>query len=118
MAIRYFCSDGTRVTQAMIDKKYLQSRINRYSDHVPYCWGCGEAAQGNAHIIAQARCKVLHKTELIWDTRNYFPACNACNSAIENPKGEEWKNLKNIDYCLKWIKQEDPELFTKFSLNS
>lgn len=83
------------------------------------CDGCmTEIAQGHAHIIPQARCKVIGKTELIWNTDNIFLSCHKCNSAIENPKGQEWKKLKNIDKCLKFIAQHDPELFVKFKLNA
>jgi hypothetical protein len=119
MANRYFCSNGDRVTQSMIDLKYKKSRVARYAGNpVRWCHGCGKTlCNGSAHIIAQARCKTLHKTELIWDWNNFFPACNACNMAIENPKGEAWKSLLNIEECLAFIELHDPELFMKFTLN-
>jgi len=118
MPIRYYCSNGSRVSQAQIDKNYRHARAQKYAGmHPGLCHGCNNAPpQGNAHIIAQARCKTLHKAELIWDPKGFFPACGSCNQAIENPKGEAWKELKNINYCLEFIERHDPELFIKFQL--
>ena len=113
-----YCSDGSRVTQTQINARYYEARKERYSGAIAYrCHGCGQACNGSAHIIPQARCKVLHKTELIWDKANFFPACNSCNMALENPKGKKWKSLDNIQYCLDYLEKNDPELFMKFSLN-
>lgn len=111
------CSDGQRLTEEIIRQRYATSRRSKYGDEkVRKCHGCGTDCTGNAHIIAKARCKKIGKTELIWHKGNYFPACSACNQAIENPNGKAWKYLKNIDYCLSFIKEHDPELFTKFEL--
>ena len=110
-------SDGERLTEGIIRQRYATSRRSKYGDQkVRKCHGCGTDCTGNAHIIAKARCKQIGKTELIWDKGNYFPACSACNQAIENPNGKAWKSLMNIDYCLSFIKLHDPELFTKFEL--
>jgi len=116
------CSDGLRVTQAYIDahltKAYsIQDKeLGRYAH---FCFGCGWAVSvGHAHIIPKARCKVLGKTELIWSKENFFPACHKCNLAIENPKGQDWKKLKNIEACMKFIMTHDPELYVKFQLNA
>lgn len=119
MANKYHTSTGEQLTQRQIDLKRSWAYGNKHNDNPQYwCEGCGARAQCNAHIIPQARCKQLGKTELIWDWDNFFPACHSCNSAIENPKGEGWKNLKNIDYCLDFIKQHDHELYMKFILNN
>lgn len=111
---RHYCSDGSRVSQATIDKRRADSYRERYGDSPQACHGCGRPATCSAHIIAQARCKVLHKTELIWDEKNYFPSCYKCNAAIENPKGTEWKHLCNLSECLAVIREHDPESYTKF----
>lgn len=113
------CSDGKRVSQSQIVSYYLQARINKYKGAIKHtCEACGGMSEGSAHIIAQARCKVIHKTELIWDPGNFFPACHKCNAAIENPKGEGWKALRNVDKCLLFIAMHDPELLAKFRANS
>ena len=46
-----------------------------------------------------------------------FAATHESNRAIENPKGQEWKKLKDLQYCLNYIEKHDPELFQKFSVN-
>lgn len=109
----FLCSDGTKVTEAEINNRYSGHRAHRQV----ICEGCHRSkAVCKAHIIAKARCKQIGKTELIWDYRNMYDSCYPCNAAIENPKAKAWKSLKNIDYCLSFIKEHDPELFTKFEL--
>ena len=113
------CSDGTKVRHAEINIRRSKAYVIQSIDlrpHSDVCHGCGNLAQAHAHIIPQARCKVIHKTELIWDTNNFFPACHECNLALENPKGHVWKSLKNIEKCLSFMAQHDPELFIKFRL--
>jgi hypothetical protein len=82
-----------------------------------FCEGCGDLSHSHAHIIPQARCKAIRKTELIWNSRNWFHGCIKCNSAIENPKEQAWKQLKNIDECMEFIREHDKELFQKFLNN-
>lgn len=114
----FLCSDGTKLTQTQISNRLKRAyKKSAYTESL-YCLGCGNRAQGHAHIISQARCKRIGKTELIWNPDNYFEACNACNMAIENPKGRQWKYLKNIDQCLLFIKEHDPQLFIKFELSA
>lgn len=112
------CSDGTKVTQSQINNKL--DKAYKWSSYTEqgFCLGCGQPAQGHAHIIAKARCKRINKTELIWNPKNYFEACHKCNSAIENPKGREWRYLLNIDSCLSFIKENDYQLFTKFEISA
>lgn len=107
----FLCSDGTRVTQEEINGMMIPHRTMMGQA----CQGCGiKIAVCKAHIIPRARCKVIGKTELIWEPQNMFDSCFNCNSAIENPKGEAWKKLKNINYCLAFIELHDKELFAKF----
>jgi len=116
-AIAYFCSDGTKVTQSQIDSRRSKAYRETYPSQIQICRGCGDQAQGSAHIIPQSRCKQIHKSELIWSNENFFPGCHKCNAAIENPKGQEWKNLNNINECLEVMKKYDIELYNKFINN-
>src|SRR3954463_3101864 len=117
MAILYFTSTGERISDATIKRRYAKSRSEKYLfGQSAICEGCGSKAVCSAHIIAQARLKHLHKSELIYDQQAYFPACYACNQAIENPKGEAWKKLLNVEYCLEFIRIHDSELFLKFTV--
>lgn len=107
----FLCSDGTRVTQYEINER-LKQTYAEIDDC--FCEGCGEVGNSHAHIIAQARCKHIGKTELIWHRDNIFWSDFKCNSAIENPKGEAWKTLRNIDQCIQFIYEHDKELYFKF----
>jgi hypothetical protein len=103
--------------QQAINTKYSKSLHKRYAGlPAQKCQGCGEPATCTAHIIAKARLKVIGKEHLISDPRASFPSCYACNTAIENPKGQEWKGLANIEECLAFIEQHDKELFAKFTV--
>lgn len=118
MPNKYYDSEGNAWTQRQIDTKRSWAYRNKQQDNPEYwCAGCGARCQCNAHILAQSRCKHLGKTELIWNPDNFFASCYKCNLAIENPKGQAWKNLKNIDSCLSFIKKHDPELYLKFTLS-
>lgn len=115
----FLCSDGTRVTQAEINEK----RSNAYAKYdnlyeISHCEGCGGKPNGHAHIVPQAMCKTLGWTELIWNMQNFFVSCNDCNRAIENPKGRDWKHLKNLAHCLFIINTYAPEHFAKFELSA
>lgn len=111
----WICSNGERVTQAEINQRRDASYKRKYTKgNSLKCEGCGADATCSCHIIPQARCKQIGKTELIWDEVNYFPGCFDCNLAIENPKGEEWKQLKNKEQCLSVIENNDHELYQKF----
>lgn len=115
----FLCSDGRRVTQAEINNRLskIYSACDKEENRnggKTYCRGCGGLAESHAHIIPQARCKQIGKTELIWQMNNWFYGCFECNSAIENPKGTAWKKLKNIDKCIAFIYEHDKELYFKF----
>lgn len=114
----FLCSDGSRVTQAQIERYKTEAYKTKYPSQTMMCHGCGlNHAHGSAHIIPQARCKQLGLTDLIWNTINFFPGCIICNSVLENPKGSAWKKLLNIEYCLAVIKQFDEVLYQKFINN-
>ncbi len=113
------CSNGERVTNGQIKSRLSEAyKLKRAKQQTTHCEGFeGKGAAGFAHIIAQARCKQIGKTELIWDLDNFFPASFEANAAIENPKGvETWIKLKNIDHCLEFIRLHDEELSMKFSV--
>jgi hypothetical protein len=117
------CSDGTRVTQTDIVfmRRAAYDLMDAENHGVPICEGCGKGTfmEGtHAHIIPQARCKDIGKTDLIWERKNLFRGCFDCNSAIESPKGHAWKSLKNAQKCLDFIKIHDSELYQKFMVNS
>lgn len=93
--IRYQCSDGTKVTQSQIDRRYSEAlKIKHSGKNIALCQGCGDRAVHNDHTISRARCKHLHKTELIWDLGNFVNSCEKCH--------REWENWKSGMYLAHW----------------
>ena len=112
MAIMHECSDGSRVSQVTIDNRYAKSRANKYCDSpvsLRCQAGCGQTGNSNDHTIAQARCKHIHKTELIWNPNNYVWNCNNCHKQWENFKSGEWVHHANVEERLAFMKEHDPE---------
>ena len=111
MAIMYYCSDGTRVNQATIDRKYSEALRRKYADMIgiPPCEACGKQSHDSDHTIARARCKELHKTELIWDPDNFPRSCRSCHSSWEDVKGLKWVDHANVLQRLLYLKKHDPE---------
>lgn len=109
---KYTTSTGERVSEATI-KSRLSATYRSMYDYHPMCAGCGRVkAQGSAHIIPKARCKVLHKTDWIWAKWNIFPACYNCNRDAET-HGDRFNALLNKDYILNVLYEKDRETFIK-----
>ena len=107
--IKYYCSDGSRVSQATIDRRRSEAYRQAYGGlPTQYC-RCGQVAQGSSHIVSQARCKHLHRTELIWFQGNFTPACNSCNSRWESND----ETVPGYDYFMEILKVLDIEGYRK-----
>lgn len=114
MANLYYCSDGSRVSEATIQRRYSVSLRTSYIEMsvAPICQGCGKARSVHSdHTIAKARCKVLHKTELIWNPGNYVRSCQRCHNEWESFKSGEWTLHLNVEERLRFLKEHDPEGF-------
>jgi hypothetical protein len=110
------CSDGEKVTQAQIN--YYRGLCYEQKDFIHggvqwICEGCLGKSEGRAHIVPQARCKTLKKTELIWDTKNIFYACHKCNSIAENVSSPAIMQLKNYARIKAFMIENDYERATK-----
>lgn len=117
MANLYYCTDGTRVSQAAIDRRYTASLQKKYADvgaqGTVICEACGQQPSAHSdHTIARARCKEIHKTELIWDPRNYVRSCVLCHKQWENFKAGDWCLHLNASDRLAFMQEHDPEGFT------
>lgn len=108
-----YCSNGDRISQAAIDRRYgIALRQKHEGNPRPICEGClDRLAEHNDHTIAKARCKVIHKAELIWHPGNFVSSCPTCHAQWEAIKGGEWINHANVDQRLKFLKDHDPEGF-------
>lgn len=107
------CSNGRRVSQATIDKELSLAYREKYvADQRIICECCLEAwSTASDHTIAKARCKVLHKTELIWNPFNFVRSCDKCHNNWESFKSGEWVLHKNVIQRLEFLKIYDPEGF-------
>lgn len=115
MAIYCTCSDGSRVTEATIKRRYSESLAEKHAGKTSFlCSACENArAEHNDHTIAKARCKVIHKTELIWHPDNYEDSCPTCHNEWEAVKSGKWIAHKNVEKRLRFLKEHDPEGFNK-----
>ncbi len=112
MANMHKCSDGTSVNQSQINARYSRSKKKKYAGitFTLICEGCNkEPSVDNDHTIAQARCKVIHKTELIWHPLNYVRSCRKCHMQWESFKSGEWLEHLNVEHRLAFMKKHDPE---------
>ena len=108
--IYYTTSSGERVSEATIQKRLSKAYRQRYDgEPYPCCEETGTRAQGSSHIISQSRCKELHKTELIWNPDNFFPATHVTNSRWESND----KKLRNYDEYMEFMKIHDLEGYNK-----
>jgi hypothetical protein len=111
MATRHYCSDGSRVTENTIKSKYGASLKKKHEGQTVFICGCGcgGRADHNDHTIAKARCKVIHKTELIWHPDNYESSCAKSHAEWENFKSGLWIEHANVQKRLAFLKKHDPE---------
>lgn len=108
---RYYCSDGSRVTESQI-KNRLKKLGTAYG--VCMCACCGKnISQDNDHTIAKARCKQLRKTELIWDVNNIETSCRSCHEQWESYKSGEFVRHANFEKRMDYMKIHDPEGWQK-----
>ncbi len=115
MANLYYCSDGSRVSEAQIKQKYsVAIRQKHVGQSFFTCQAClKERAVDNSHIISKARLKQLHKTELIWHPMAFFDSCRNCHNCWESWKSGDYLFQVNIVTTLKYLLQHDHESFLK-----
>jgi len=110
----YKCSDGSKVSEAAIQRKLSEAYREFYLFcPIGKCEGCAGTAQCTAHIIPKARLKQLGMTELIWNHVVWFRSCFRCNMVAENPESDEIKTLLNYQEILEVTKRFDPERYSK-----
>lgn len=111
--IKYNCSNGERVSQATIDRRRAKSHLE-FVDKPQICWACcRKMANDFDHTIAQARCKVIGKTELIWAVNNQVLSCRLCHSEWESFKSGEYKKHLNYETRIAYLKENDEEGWQK-----
>lgn len=113
--ILYYCSDGSRVSESQIKQKYsVAIRLKHQGQSFFTCQAClKEQAVDNSHIIAKARLKQLHLTDLIWHPMAFFDCCRRCHGLWEDYKSGDWVHFHNVEQCLRFLKEHDPEGYQK-----
>lgn len=111
--IYYQCSDGSRISEAGIRARYSDALREKHAGNPrAMCGcGCGGPAVHNDHTIAKARCKVIHKTELIWHPDNFESSCEKAHREWEDFKSGQWLLHANVEKRLVFLKEHDPEGF-------
>lgn len=112
---KYYCSNGIRVSQASIDRRYSESLREKHAGKgIVMCECCQSVpATDNDHTIAKARCKELHKTELIWDKDNFVSSCRKCHRQWESYKDGAYKKHANYESRMDFLRQHDKEGYQK-----
>lgn len=107
----YYCSDGTRLSEGQIKTRYTQALREKHGGQTVFICecGCNGRAINNDHTIAKARCKVIHKTELIFDPNNFVSSCDKAHKEWEAFKEGEWISHANMEQRLAYLKEHDPE---------
>lgn len=106
------CSDGVKITEATIKTRLSKSYREKYNGN-ECCEGCGERAQGSAHIIPKSRLKILGLSDKIYHPDFYFASCYKCNTICENVSTIEFTRLMNYPTIVEVIKKYDYERYTK-----
>lgn len=112
--IKTLCSNGTRISHATAMARYTDALREKHEGMpaaICEC-GCGTRAVHNDHTIAKARCKQIHKTELIYDPDNFESSCERAHKQWENFKSGDWIKHANVERRLAYLKKHDPEGFT------
>lgn len=114
MPISYETSTGERISQATIDRRYSKALKEKHNGNPrPICGGCGELATDNDHTVSKARCKQLHKAELIYDPDNFPSSCRVCHMKWENWKSGEYWDLINTHERMVYLFEHDEESYKK-----
>jgi 5-methylcytosine-specific restriction endonuclease McrA len=110
--ILHTCSDGAKVSQSTIDRRYSEALKIKHAGKTHFiCQGCGDRAVHNDHTISRKRCKELHKTELIWNPDNFVSSCARCHAEWESWKDGKYLEHKNVAFRMWFMKQHDEEKY-------
>lgn len=116
MSNRYYTSNGDSYTESSIRNK-LSEAYSIDVHEAPYlCQCCNKVPWvHHDHTIAKARCKVLHKTELIWDPDNWSYSCQKCHNEWESYKSGEFVKHENLLDRMVFLQKHDEEGYIKRS---
>lgn len=111
---KFKTSNGEKVSQNQIESRRSKAYERNTKPSEVMCQCCGKRlAQHRDHSISQARCKQLHKTELIWDPKNWSLSCAKSHHEWESYKSGDFKKHKNYSIRMNFVKLHDPEGYRK-----
>lgn len=94
MPNKYFDSFGNSYTQATINKKWTETKHGLMAKYICECCGKNQT-QDPDHTISRARCKELHRVELIFLEDNISWSCRTCHMEHESYKSGKFSHHKN-----------------------
>jgi hypothetical protein len=111
-----YTSDGEAINHDVAMRRYSAALARKHEGRSGFgaCAACLERrAVHNDHTIAKARCKHIHKAELIYDPDNFEDSCEICHKEWESYQGGEWLLHHNCEKRLRFLKEHDPEGYQK-----
>lgn len=114
----FYSSDGRRHNQQQVNAqitKCYASMDEEAGQKIYYCSaypGLDDIIDHD-HTVAKARCKVLRKTELIWDPENIVYSSRKAHKEWESYQSGEFIKHKNFETRMAFTKLHDPEGFEK-----
>lgn len=113
MKNRYKTSTGESYTDGTIKNKLSKEMKGWMANYL--CEGLGHphVAHDWDHTIPKARCKILHKTELIWTRGNVVRSCRTAHMEWESYKDGKFSHHKNAYKRMLFVAIHDHETFIK-----
>lgn len=109
---KYYTSSGEAVSEATIKKRLRDAYKWAMPKYVCEC--CGKnRTDDHDHTLPQAKCKQLHKTELIWDEENWSYSCRTCHNIWESYKSGIFQTHKNVVKRMLYLKKHALEEYKK-----
>lgn len=111
--VEAYTSDGERISQATIERRYGEAKAAKWGGSFcnGLCEACGQPGNDPDHTVAKARCKLLHKAELIYDPDNFPWSCRKCHGQWESYKSGLYLFHANVVPRMQYLYDHDPEGF-------
>ncbi len=110
MSIANYLSNGTSVSQSIIQSRLSKAYKEADLEAPFFCECCGvNRWEHHDHTISQRMCKILHKTELIWDSRNWSYSCGKCHNDWESFKNGNFAKHLNFDERMEFLQIHDEQ---------
>lgn len=111
--VEAYTSTGERISQATIERRYGESKVQKWggmSCNGP-CEACGQQGNDPDHTVSRQRCKELHKAELIYQPDNFPWSCRTCHRQWESYKSGLYLFHSNVVQRMQYLYEHDLEGF-------